>query len=163
MSSSISSSSSSSFSADQTVLERISDWLQGRVATAVTAYRAKRVHWSDTLTADANAVVAQAEGRTLYEGSGDCVCEQAFEIAVAVVGSDAGANSCETRAGLLMSQIVEALGSDDTCGGSAMYGGLTIGSVSPIADDGGRVTGKSLDLTVTYSHRAADPTVVGVR
>ncbi|MCK9570151.1 hypothetical protein M0R72_14500 [Candidatus Pacearchaeota archaeon] len=158
-----SSSSSSSFSADQTVLERISDWLRVQVASAVTVYRAKRVHWSDPLTADASAVVVQGEGRVLYEGSGDVVMEQAFEIAVAAIGSDSETDSSETRAGLLMSRIVEALGSDDACGGNAMYGGLAVGTVSPIADEAGHVTGKSLDLAVTYSHRASDPTVIGVR
>lgn len=146
-----------------TIRNQIGVYLQTTVSGIVglTAYRPKRIAWNDALTAGGSAVVRQAGRETLHVGSGVALYRQHYAITIRAVNSDDSTASIETLLGEWVAEVLKALAADDTCGGLAMAGGLTIASVTSLDSDTG--SGMTIAVSVTYSCQTADASAPGVR
>lgn len=121
--------------------------------TGVTAYRPKKVHWTDEVTKHLTAVIRQGELRFVHEdatgATGTFVCEQDYAITLVIRESDAATTSYETETNRVMADLVEALAADIDLGNHAVYEGLRFDRITP--EDPDEITGETLHVTVTFS------------
>lgn len=147
------------------MLERISEWLRSTAATAIsgTARRPKRVHWSDTLTADLSVMIRQEESQLLHADSDSMIWRQGFACELTLIDADADTDSIETRIAEAVADVITAFEADPTCGGEAMFGGLIVGAAADMTGESGRISGQSLAVDVTYSHEIGNLNIAGLR
>ena len=147
-----------------TVRENISAWVQTRLdlIAGATAIRPKRINWSAELTADQTVIIQQRDVRTIHQDDTDLVIEQDYAIIAVVIDSDDVTTSIDYRINILVAAVLEALFADRDCGGYAMAEGLRIVSDSRLDDSEGQISGRIIQVCVTYSVKIADFTQKGV-
>jgi hypothetical protein len=143
-----------------TIREKISARILAIVNTVsgVTAVRPKRVHWVDEVTKSLTAIVRQTDLRVIHEDAdptgGTLICEQDYEITLAVVESDTATTTYETEANRVMADLIEALAGDIDASDNADYEGLRIVGTSSVSEEirlARQIGGETLLITVTFT------------
>lgn len=121
----------------------------------LTAYRPRRVDFSDVTPGDLKVIVKQDDPELSDGTLINVQCwDQPFTIWALVIDSDAATDSIDTRRNQVRSDIEKKLMVDPTRGGYA-YETLIMPSVE--FDDGGGFTGIAVNIIVKYRTRITDP------
>lgn len=145
------------------IREQIAAWLQQTAESiaGLTAYRPRRLYWTEPLSANGAAVVRQTAQEAVGTSEDIGFYRQTYEVSIAAIDADSATGSFETAAGRWAGEVAAAFETDPSCGGLAMAGGLIVLGTEMRNEDG-RFSGAVVRVQVDYSCLIAAPQTKGV-